>query len=71
MERAANTMLSALADARCVGADLRQSDIDIIKTRYLVQIPYALRFTAGQLLPPITGTLNITLDDASVKNGGG
>ena len=71
VERAASLLLEALSEADRLGEYVWPSDIDIVKARYLEQIPYALRFAAGQLLPPITGTLNISLDDATIKNGGG
>lgn len=67
LEAAATVLLAALEGAGEAGAVIRESDIATIKTRFLVQIPYGLRFKAGQLMPPLTGTLNLNLDSVDVS----
>lgn len=67
LEAAATVLLQALEGAGEAGAIIRESDIATIKTRFLQQIPYGLRFKAGQLMPPLTGTLVLNLDSADVS----
>lgn len=67
VEAAAGEMGAALVAAADAGVDLRQSDIDMVATRYRKQIPQAIERKIGALLPPVTGTLNINVDGADVN----
>ena len=67
VEAAASEMWKALAAAQEIGVPIRQSDADTIRTRFAEQIPYSIRFRAGQLMPPITGQLNVTFDSVAVE----
>lgn len=68
LEAAARVLLEALEGAGEAGAVIRESDIATIKTRFLEQIPYGLRFKAGQLMPPLTGTLVLNLDSVAMDS---
>lgn len=65
---AAIEMQAALAEANDAGCGLRQSDFDVVTTRFLTQIPVIIERKVGALLPPITGTFSASLGD--VKTGG-
>lgn len=70
LEQLGVEVIEALAEAEACGVEVRQLDIDVIKTRLAEQIPYALKFKAGQLLPTRIGRLIIRVPNVKAKGGG-
>lgn len=67
LEKLGAEALEALAEAQACGVDVRQLDADVIQTRLIEQIPYALKFRAGQLLPARVGRLVLRLKPATIE----
>lgn len=68
VKTAAQEMEAALTEAASLGVEVRQIDLDVVKTRFTEQLPYQLQFRAGGLLPPITGTLIIRAEESTVES---
>lgn len=68
VKTAAEEMEAALTEAASLGIEVRQIDLDVVKTRFTEQLPYQLKFRAGGLLPPITGTLIIRAEESTVES---
>jgi hypothetical protein len=58
-----------LTEVQAAGVELRQSDADALRTRFFEQLPYALQFKAGALLPPVTASATIVIDDLQARAG--
>ena len=67
LRKQAAAMTEALEIARKAGVEIRQSDIDVVTTRFMTQIPDALERRAGSLLPPVTGKLTIDVSKVRMK----
>lgn len=69
IEAAATEVAAALLEASELGGPVRQTDADFVRNRLFEALPYQMRFKAGGLLPPITGTLLLRLNDAKIEAG--